>query len=317
LSVIFPIYLPIAEMTVDGVWLLVMGWLVGVLSGMFGVGGGFLMTPLLIFYGIPPAIAVGTQSNQLVAASVSGVLAHLRRKTVDIRMGLVMLGGSTIGTILGIQLFRFLKALGQIDLVIQLSYVFFLGAIALLMLVESLRAWHQNYRGVQKISRKHKHYWIHHLPLKIRFPSSGLYISIFGPLLIGFIGGVLVAIMGVGGGFFLVPAMIYILGMPAGSVAGTSLFQIIFTTILATVLHAVQTQSVDVVMALILLLGSVIGAQFGAKWGLKLRGDYMRFVLALLVLSVAAKLAFDLLTPPENIYQIEVIEPHLTLPLPL
>ena len=299
------IYLPIAEMTVNALLILGMGGIVGYMSGLFGVGGGFLMTPLLIFIGVPPAVAVGTQANQLVAASVSGVLAHWRRGNVDLKMGLVMLAGSTVGTTGGVWLFGLLKRIGQIDLVIQLSYVFFLGIIAALMLTESLGAMLRRGRGSR--SKRHRHTALHGLPFKMRFHKSRLYISALLPLGIGLIGGLLVAIMGIGGGFFLVPAMIYLLNMPASTVAGTSLFQIIFTTAIATFLQAYENQTVDIMLALLLLAGGVIGAQFGSKMAGRLKGEQARALLALVVLMVCAKLAYDLFTPPVDPYSIEFI----------
>src|SRR3954467_1013696 len=314
------IYLPIAEMSVNGLLVLIMGGVVGFLSGMFGVGGGFLMTPLLIFIGVPPAIAVGTQANQLVAASVSGVLAHWRRKNVDVKLGLVMLVGGAGGTALGVWVFGILQTLGQIDLVIALSYVLFLGGIGGLMLVESVGAM---IRGRKQGARRklHKHTWLHGLPFKMRFQRSRLFISALLPAGIGFVGGLMVAIMGIplgvaggltvgimgiGGGFLLVPAMIYLLGMPTALVAGTSLFQIIFTTAIATFLQAALNNTVDVMLALLLLVGGVVGAQFGTKASGFLRGEQARALLALLVVGVALRLAVELVVPPPNLYSITV-----------
>ncbi len=301
------VYLPIAEMTVNALLILGMGGLVGFLSGMFGVGGGFLMTPLLIFIGVPPAVAVGTQANQLVAASVSGVLAHWRRGNVDVKMGTVMLVGSTFGTVVGIWLFNLLQRLGQIDLVIQLSYVFVLGIIGMLMFTESVRAMLRRRRGPATREKGPQRAWQQALPFKMRFEKSRLYISVLVPGTIGALGGLLVAIMGIGGGFFLVPAMIYVLGMPVSSVAGTSLFQVIFTTAIATLLHAYQNHTVDVFLAILLLAGSVIGAQFGTRSAGMLRGEQARALLAMLVLIVCIKMAFDLLTPPADVYSIQVL----------
>ena len=300
------IYLPIAEMTVNALLILGMGGIVGFLSGLFGVGGGFLMTPLLIFIGVPPAVAVGTQANQLVAASVSGVLAHWRRGNVDVKLGLLMLAGSTIGTVVGVWLFGVFQRLGQIDLVIGLSYVLFLGVISLLMLSESVNAMLRRRRKGASRGKLHKHNILHGLPLKTRFQKSRLYISALLPFGLGIIGGLLVAIMGIGGGFFLVPAMIYILGMPSSTVAGTSLFQIIFTTAIATFLQAYQNQTVDVMLALLLLAGGVIGAQFGGRASGRLRGEQARALLALLVLAVCLKLAADLVVEPGDLYSITV-----------
>ncbi len=301
------IYLPIAEMSVDVFLLLMLGGGVGFLSGLFGVGGGFLMTPLLIFIGIPPAVAVATEANQIVASSVSGVLAHWRRGNVDFRMGGILTIGGFVGSSLGVLLFSFLRDIGQIDLVIRLSYVFFLGIIGVLMLVESLRAMRRRWvpagTGRQKL---HKHTWVHGLPLKMRFHRSKLYISALLPLAIGFLVGILAAIMGVGGGFIMVPAMIYLLGMPTVVVVGTSLFQIIFVTANVTFLQAYANQTVDIVLALLLLTGAVIGAQLGAKAGAKLHGEQLRGLLALMVLGVCGKLLFDLLAMPAEIYSIGI-----------
>lgn len=297
------IYLPIAEISVNALLILILGGAVGFLSGLFGVGGGFLMTPLLIFIGVPPAVAVGTQANQLVGASVSGVLAHWRRNNVDVKLGLIMLAGGALGTGLGVWLFGRLQKLGHIDLVISLAYVLFLGTVSGLMLTESVRALLKG-RDTPVRSKLHHHTWLHGLPFKMRFPRSRLYISALLPALIGFVGGVLVAIMGIGGGFLLVPAMIYILGMPTALVAGTSLFQIVFTTGLAAFLQAVGNQTVDIVLALLLLVGGVIGAQFGTRAGTRLRGEQARALLAMMVLAVAVKLAVDLVVRPEDIYSI-------------
>lgn len=299
------VYLPIAEMTVDVFVVLGMGALVGFLSGLFGVGGGFLMTPMLIFIGVPPAVAVSTQANQLVAASLSGVLAHWRRDNVDVKLGLVMLAGGALGTILGVWLFSLLRRMGQIDIAISLSYVFFLGFIGAAMLIEAARALLRKPLQASR-GKLHRHIWVHGLPFKMRFPRSRLYVSALLPLGIGAFGGVLVAIMGIGGGFLLVPAMIYLLGMPTALVAGTSLFQIIFTTAFATLLQAVTNQTVDAVLALLLIVGGVLGAQGGAKVGFALRGEHARLLLGLLVVSVAARLAWDLVIPPADLYNLAV-----------
>lgn len=299
------VYLPIAEMTVDVFVVLGMGGLVGFLSGLFGVGGGFLMTPMLIFIGVPPAVAVSTQANQLVAASLSGVLAHWRRDNVDVKLGLVMLAGGVLGTILGVWLFSLLRRMGQIDIAISLSYVFFLGFIGAAMLIEAARALLRKPLQASR-GKLHRHIWVHGLPFKMRFPRSRLYVSALLPLGIGAFGGVLVAIMGIGGGFLLVPAMIYLLGMPTALVAGTSLFQIIFTTAFATLLQAITNQTVDAVLALLLIVGGVLGAQGGAKVGFALRGEHARLLLGLLVVSVAARLAWDLVVPPADLYNLAV-----------
>lgn len=302
------VYLPIAEMSVNALLLLGMGGMVGFLSGLFGVGGGFLMTPLLIFIGVPPAVAVGTQANQLVAAGVSGMLAYWRQGNVDVKIGLVMLAGSAVGSLIGVWIFGVLKALGQIDLVISLTYVLFLGVIAVLMLIESLRSMLRHRKMAGQRRKLHNHAWFHGLPLKLRFPKSRLYISALVPAAIGFLGGLLTSIMGIGGGFVLVPAMIYLLGMPASLVAGTSLFQIIFTTAMTAFLQAYQNETVDVMLALLLVAGGVVGAQFGHRVSGKLRGDHARALLASLVLVVCIKLAADLVATPSDVYSLTVAE---------
>ena len=302
------IYLPIAEMSVNAFIILGMGGGVGLLSGLFGVGGGFLMTPLLIFIGIPPAVAVGTEANQIVASSVSGVLAHWRRGNVDIKMGVMLLVGGVFGSTFGVWLFTILRGIGQIDLVIRLSYVVFLSIIGGLMLSESIRAILR--RRKQTPTKRHHHYWVHGLPLKMRFRKSRLYISAILPIGVGFLVGVLSAIMGVGGGFVMVPAMIYLLGMPTVVVVGTSLFQIIFVTANVTLLQAVSNQTVDIVLALLLLVGGVIGAQIGARFGTRLQGEQLRGLLALLVLTVCMKLTYDLVVTPEDLYSLSGTGDH-------
>nr|WP_309503110.1 sulfite exporter TauE/SafE family protein [uncultured Roseovarius sp.] len=297
------IYLPIAEVSVNAFLLLGLGGLVGVLSGMFGVGGGFLMTPLLFFIGIPPAVAVATGANQIVASSFSAVLAHFQRRAVDLRMGTILLIGGLFGAALGVLLFNYLQSLGQVDLLVTLFYVVFLGIIGALMFVESLRAIRRSRRGGGVPKRK-KHSWIHKLPLKMRFRTSGLYISVIPPLLIGVAVGVLAAIMGVGGGFIMVPAMIYLLGMPTKVVIGTSLFQIIFVTAFATMLHAVSSGIVDVVLAVLLLVGGVVGAQIGTVIGTRLKAEQLRILLAIMVMGVCFKLGLDLLLQPAELYSI-------------
>ncbi|MEE8533786.1 MAG: sulfite exporter TauE/SafE family protein [Alphaproteobacteria bacterium] len=301
------IYLPIAEMSANILLLLGMGGAVGFLSGVFGVGGGFLMTPLLIFIGVPAAVAVGTEANQIVAASVSGVIAHWRRQNVDFKMGGVLLVGGIAGSSFGVWLFSILRGLGQIELVISLCYVVFLGIIGALMLGESLRAMLRR-RGTARARHKlHQHYWVHGLPFKMRFRRSKLYISALLPLGIGFVVGMLAAIMGVGGGFIMVPAMIYLLGMPTSVVVGTSLFQIIFVTANVTFLQAVNNFTVDVLLALILLTGGVIGAQFGTRAGGRLRGEQLRGLLAVIVLAVCGKVLFDLISTPVDPYTLGVV----------
>lgn len=305
-----PVYLPIAEISVNLFLILGMGGAVGFLSGMFGVGGGFLMTPLLIFIGIPPAVAVATEANQIVAASVSGVIAHWRRGNVDFKMGTVLLIGGVAGSFVGTWIFTTLKALGQVDLLISLSYVVFLGIIGSLMFYESVNALVKQKRGTQKRRKLHQHYWIHGLPFKMRFRKSKLYISALMPLSIGFFVGILSAIMGVGGGFVMVPAMIYLLGMPTSVVVGTSLFQIIFVTANVTFLHSYNTQTVDVMLALLLMSSAVIGAQFGTRVGVKLRGEQLRAILAMMVLGVCAKLAFDLIVTPDDLFSLGAAVGH-------
>ncbi len=285
-----------------------MGGVVGFLSGMFGVGGGFLMTPLLIFIGVPSTVAVATQSNQMIASSVSGVIAHTRRKNVDFKMGLMLLIGGVIGSTSGVWIFSWLKTLGQIDLVIKLSYIFFLSTIGSLMFIESFNAIMRKRRSFNAPARAHKRRdhsgWQHKLPFKMRFRRSQLYISALLPIGVGIIVGVLVAIMGVGGGFVLVPAMIYLLGMPTSVVVGTSLFQIIFVTANVTILQATTNQTVDVFLALMLLIGGVVGAQFGARAGMKLQGEQLRILLAIMVIGVCIKLGFDLMVQPDDLFSI-------------
>lgn len=299
------LFLPIAEVSVNAFLLIGIGGIVGFLSGLFGVGGGFLITPLLFFIGVPPAVAVATGANQVVASSISGVLAQLKRKAVDFRMGFVLLGGGLAGSALGIWVFALLSAAGQVDLFVQLAYVLFLGLVGVLMLQEGVRAMMRARRpGGAPIRRAHVHTWVHGMPLKMKFRASGLYISVIPPFLIGAFVGFLSAIMGVGGGFIMVPAMIYLLGMPTKVVIGTSLFQIIFTTAFTTVMHAVSSQTVDLLLAMLLILGGVVGAQFGARLGVRLRADQMRVLLALLVLAVCLRVGLDLVLTPEEFYSI-------------
>ncbi|MEQ3624424.1 MAG: sulfite exporter TauE/SafE family protein [Celeribacter sp.] len=298
------IYLPIAEVSVNAFLLLGLGGLVGLLSGMFGVGGGFLITPLLFFIGIPPTVAVATGANQIVASSFSAVLAHLKRKTVDLRMGSVLLAGGLVGAAAGIALFNYLKTLGQVDLLVTLFYVVFLGIVGALMAVESLRAL-RRVRGAKGPVRKRKQRnWVHTWPLKVKFRTSGLYISAIPVLMVGASVGVLAAIMGVGGGFIMVPAMIYILGMPTKVVVGTSLFQIIFVTSFTTIMHATTNYAVDMALAVLLIIGGVIGAQFGTMIGYKLRAEQLRLLLALIVLGVCIKLGLELVLQPSELYSI-------------
>ena len=301
------IYLPIAEMSVNIFLILGMGGAVGFLSGLFGVGGGVLMTPLLIFIGVPPPVAVGTEANQIVASSVSGVLAHWRRANVDFKMGFVLLLGGFVGSSLGVILFKYLQNLGQLDLVIKLSYVIFLGIIGFLMLWESSRTIIRSRSAAARRGKLHQHNWFHGLPFKMRFRKSKLYISAILPFLIGATVGVLSAIMGVGGGFIMVPAMIYLLGMPTSLAIGTSLFQIIFVTANVTFLQALTVQTVDILLAVLLLTGAVIGAQFGSKYSVRMKGEQLRALLALLVLGVCVKMIFDLTVMPADLYSIALL----------
>ena len=298
------IYLPIAEVSVNIFLLLGLGGIVGLLSGLFGVGGGFLITPLLFFIGIPPAVAVATGANQVVASSVTGVLAQFKRKAVDVPMGIVLQAGGLLGSGMGIILFNNLTRIGQIDLAVQLSYVAFLGSIGLLMLQESVRALRRTRRPGQPATKARSHTWVHRLPFKVKFRTSGLYISVIPPILVGMVVGVLAAIMGVGGGFIMVPAMIYLLGMPTKVVIGTSLFQILVVSAFTTVMHAITNQSVDVLLALLLIIGGVVGAQIGSQLGARLRAEQLRILLALVVLAVAVKLGLDLLLPPGELYNL-------------
>ena len=299
------IYLPIAEMPVNVFLIVGLGAAVGFLSGMFGVGGGFILTPFLMFWGIPPAVAVATQSTLTVASSVSGVMSHWRKGNVDFKMGGVLLGGGLIGSLAGIQLFNALRAAGQADLFIALSYVIFLGSIGSLMFWESLQAVRQS--GTNGLTGRREaggHYWVHGWPLKMRFHRSKLYISAIPPLLLGLLIGLLSVVMGIGGGFILVPAMIYLLRMPASVVVGTSLFQIIFVGGFSTLLHAITNQSVDAILGALLIVGGVIGAQFGMRYGERLRSDWMRLCLAGLLLMICARLGFNLIWPPGDPFSV-------------
>jgi hypothetical protein len=300
------IYLPIAEISLNIFLLLGIGGAVGFLSGMFGVGGGFLLTPILIFIGVPPTVAVATQANQVVASSVSGVLAHWSKDNVDFKMGAVLLVGGIIGSTVGVVVFTILKNIGQIELVINLAYVILLGAVGGLMMIESLRALLHSRRRVGAPAKLHQHTWIHGLPLKMRFRRSRLYISALLPLTLGFVIGVIAAILGVGGAFLMVPAMIYLLGMPTKIVVGTSLFQIIFVTANVTFLQAVQNQTVDVLLAFVLIVGGVIGAQIGGRFGAKLPAEQLRVLLALLVLVLAGRLAYELMATPVDPFSIAI-----------
>lgn len=300
------IYLPIAEMSVNIFVLFGMGAAVGFLSGMFGVGGGFLMTPLLIFYNIPPAVAVATEANQIVASSFSGALAHLRKGTVDIKLGMMLLVGGLIGSSLGVYVFALLRSVGQLDLIISLLYVVFLGSIGTLMTIESLNAIRKARAagGAAPVKRPNHDSFIHKLPFKMKFRKSKLYLSVIPVILLGTLVGVLAAIMGVGGGFIMVPAMIYLLRVPTNVVIGTSLFQIIFVTGYTTIIQSTANQTVDIVLALILMIGGVIGAQFGAAAGHKLKGEQLRALLGLLVLGVCFRLGYDLVVTPNELFNL-------------
>ena len=297
------IYLPIAEMNINIFLIVFIGMIVGALSGLFGVGGGFLMTPLLIFLGIPPEVAVGSEAPHVLASSVSGVIAHWRKKNVDFKMGFFLLSGGIIGSTLGVNLFKLLKTYGQIDIVIQFLFLIFLGFIGISMAFESAKTTIKNYQTTSAIRTKlHQHSWIHGLPFKLRFHRSKLYISAIPPILIGFFVGVLSAMMGVGGGFIMIPAMVYILGMSTNVVVGTSLFQIIFVTANSTFFQSYLNQTVDIVLSALMILGGVIGAQIGVRIGSKLKAEYLRGILAILVLLVCAKILTDLILMPSDLF---------------
>jgi uncharacterized membrane protein YfcA len=299
------IYLPIAELSVNVFVILGMGAAVGFLSGMFGVGGGFLITPLLIFYNIPPAVAVATGANQVVASSVSGALAHFRRGSLDIKLGVVLLIGGLGGATIGIQIFTLLRRMGQLDLIISLLYVVFLGSVGGLMLWESVNSMRRAAKNNPVPLRKPgQHNWVHRLPFKMRFKRSKIYLSIIPVIALGFAIGILTSVMGVGGGFIMVPAMIYLLRIPTNVVIGTSLFQIIFVTAFTTVVQATTNYTVDIVLAWLLMIAGVIGAQYGVRVGQKMRGEQLRAGLALLVLAVGIRLGIGLILPPDEIYSV-------------
>ncbi len=300
------IYLPIAEMSVPAEGLVLLGVAMGFLSGVFGVGGGFLATPFLLFMGIPPAVVVGTQANQLIATSVTGVLGHWRRGNVDFQMGTIMLGGGMAGSVVGIFIFRLLQHFGQIDVFISFSYVLLLGTIGLMMLFESVGAFLNRGKVTQDIKSLGHHPFFKKLPYKMRFMKSRLYISAFLPMGVGFVGGFLVSAMGIGGGFVIVPAMIYILGMPATLVAGTSLFQIIFVSAFSCVLHAVTSNTVDIILSLIMTVGGVVGAQIGVRLSRKLRGAPARILLALIIIAVCVRMMGSLFIEPADIFNLDV-----------
>lgn len=302
------IYLPIAEMSLNMLILIGMGVVAGFFSGLFGIGGGFLITPLLIFYNVPPAIAVGTGANQMIASSVTGAITHFRRRTLDIKLGILLAIGGGVGSVIGIQIFSVLKKLGQLDLMISLLYVVLLGSIGSLMIFESWRDMVRR-RQEQKVHVRlaGRHNWIHRLPLKMRFRTSMIYVSIIPVLAIGLIVGLLSSIMGIGGGFFMIPALIYLLRVPTSVVIGTSLFQITFVSSFTTVLQSVTNQSVDIVLAFLLMLGGSIGAQYGTRVGRKLKAEQLRMALAFLVLIVCMRLAFQLFIRPDNLFSLDIL----------
>tara|TARA_B100000674_G_scaffold183463_2_gene148592 strand:- start:274 stop:1182 length:909 start_codon:yes stop_codon:yes gene_type:complete len=296
-------YLPIAELSISVFILIILGLAVGFLSGMFGVGGGFLMTPLLILMGIPPAVAVASEANHILAASVSGFLAHMRRKNFDFLMGIILLTGGVVGSIIGVFLLKYLLSIGYEKIFISISYVLILILVGFYMLKESISSLKNISDG--KIKKLHDHAWFHGLPFKLKFRKSHLYISVLPPIIIGLIAGILSSVMGVGGGFILIPAMIYILGMPTQIVVGTSLMQIIFVTLVSTIMHSYINQTVDVVLSSLLLLGAVIGAQIGTRVMIRLKGEQIRFLFAIIIILVAAVLLLELLVTPDNSYILE------------
>ncbi len=300
------IYLPIANMSVNALVMILLGGGVGILSGMFGVGGGFLTTPLLIFCGIPPTVAAASAATQVTGSSISGVLAHWQRDGVDVKMGAVLVAGGTLGSLVGAVLFTLLQSIGQIDTVISVIYVIMLTWIGTLLAKDALRSFSAARDGVPLPPRtRHHNLFVASLPMRWRFYRSSLYISPLAPLLLGFVAGVLTLLLGVGGGFIMVPAMIYILGMSARVVVGTSLFQILFVTIMATMVHAVTTKAVDIVLAALLLIGGVVGAQIGARLALRVKPEKLRMLLAIIVLLVAFGMSIELGWQPDEIYSVE------------
>ena len=303
------IYLPIAELPVNVFLMFAMGIAVGFISGMFGIGGGFLMTPLLIFIGISPAVAVASVASHIAASSCSGVIAYWRRRALDFALALMLLGGGLIGTMVGVWLFSLLRSLGQLDLMIGLSYVTLLGVVGGLMIIESVRAIARARNGrPAEIRRPGSHTWIHGLPFKVRFKQSKIYVSAIPLWVIGFSVGFIGAIMGIGGGFLLVPALIYIMRVPTAVVVGTSMVLTLVTMGAATIMHAATNHLVDVVLALILMVGGVIGAQFGARAGQKIRGEQLRLLLGILVMLVGLRFAFELMLRPSNLFSVRPLE---------
>ena len=287
------VFLPIAQVFVNPIEILLLSAIVGVLSGLFGVGGGFLMTPFLIFLGIPPAYAVANEANNILATSVSGSTTHYLKNTLDYKMGSIIVIGGVIGTTLGIYTFTYFKGIGKIDTVISLAYMYILAIIGTLMLVESLGEIDKAKRNIIVKKKLHVHYWIHGLPLRMRFPKSKLYESIFTPILIGLVVGFIAAIMGIGGAFILVPAMIYIIKMPTKLVPGTSLFVTIFVSVIVTFLHSFNYGSIDLLLVLMLVIGSIIGVQVGQKIGEKINSSGLRALMAVLILVVGIAIAYD------------------------
>jgi uncharacterized protein len=301
------LYLPIANLSVNIFVIISLGGAVGLLSGMFGVGGGFLTTPLLIFYGIPPTVAAASAATQVTGASVSGVIDHLSRGTVDIRLGAVLVAGGVLGAIMGAGIFSLLQSAGQMDTVIAILYVVLLGSIGGLMAYESIHALVAIRTGARPAAAKRRHHpLIAALPMRWRFYKSGLYISPLAPLLLGMATGILTMLLGVGGGFIMVPAMLYLLGMTTQVVVGTSLFQILFVTMASTLVHSLTTKAVDLVLAMLLLIGSVIGAQIGTRLSRKIRPEYLRVGLAFIVLVIAIRMALGLGWRPDEIYTVDV-----------
>ena len=300
------IYLPIAEQPIHSLIIIGVGSIIGFIMGLVGVGGGFLLTPIMMFLGIPSPVAVASVANQLVAPSISGVLSHWKKGNVDFKMGTVLLVGGVLGSSIGVILFNYLAKIGQLDLVIRASYVIFLSLIGSMMFAESMRLILRKKRGKVTRGKLHQHTWLHGLPFKTRFRKSKLYISILLPILIGVLVGILAAIMGIGGGFIIVPAMIYLLGMPTSLVVGTSLFQIIFVAANTTILQASQNQTVDIVLATLLLLGSVAGVQIGAKFTNVLKGEHLRLILAVIIILVSLQILTDLITMPSDLFSVVI-----------
>jgi uncharacterized membrane protein YfcA len=298
------VYLPIAEMPVNALLVILVSGAIGFLSGMVGVGGGFVLTPALIFMGVPPAVAVATQGSQITASSVSGVIAHSRRRGLDLRIALLLTIGGIAGTTTGVTIFALLKRQGQVDLLITFLYVVLLSVVGSLMLWESVRAMRRRAMGITPPRRQRKRGLAHRLPLRMRFPRSGLYISVIPILVIGAFTGLLAAMMGVGGGFVMVPAMIYMLRMPGNLVVGTSLFAITLMTAQATIQHALQTKTVDAILAVLLMVGGVVGAQWGARVGSRLKADELRVILALVVVGTALRLVWDLVSRPAELFSL-------------